>query len=150
MPQVVELPFCTGIVLGRCTIWQKAIIWGRFYGFQSKRLFRMNMMHGNTDNISHVFILTWPSMTSSFTSHGSVNDITQHISLNSFLVLSFDTKISNLRRRWKLLKANQYFGYLPFISVNASFRETVPLKTFPWIFPHPNFIKKCNYIRCIK
>ena len=102
-PQMTELPFCRGIELGRCTvpkycvfttIWQKnTIIWGPFYCFKSKRLFRMNLMHGNTDNISHVPILTWPGVTSSLTSHGSVYDITQHFSLNSFLVLSFDTKI---------------------------------------------------------
>ena len=31
---------------------------------------------------------------------------------------------------------------LPFVPINVSFSETVPLKTFPWIFPDPNFIKK--------
>ena len=118
------------------------IIWGPFYGFNSKRLFRMNLMHWNTDNISHVGlpILTWPGVTPSLTSHGSVNDITQHFSLNSFLVLSFDTKMSHLKRRWKVLRANQCYGNLSFISINVSSRKTVSLKTFPWIFPHPNFI----------
>ena len=114
---------------------------GTFYGIKSKRLFRMNMMHGNTDNISHVPILTKIGMTSSLTSHGSVDDITQHFFLNSFLVLSFDTKISHLKRRWKDLRANQSYGNLPFISSNVSFGITVSPKTFPWIFPHPNFIK---------
>ena len=123
------------------TIFQITIIWDLFYGFKSKRLFRMNLMHGNTDNISHVPILTWPGMTSPLSSHRSVNDITQHFSLNSFLVLSFDTKMFHLKRRWKLLRANQFYGNLPFISINVSFRKTVSLKTFPWIFPHPNFIK---------
>ena len=123
------------------TIRTKTIIWGLFYGFKSKRLFRMNLMHGNTDNISHVPILTWPGMTSSLSSRGSVNDITQHFPLNSFLVLSFDAKMSHLKRRWKVLRANQFYGNLPFISINVSFRKTASLKTFPWIFPQPNFIK---------
>ena len=112
LPQVTELPFSVGIELGRCiapstVFWQpygeKMIIWGPFYGFKSKHLFRMNLMNGNTDNISHVPILTWPDMTSSLTSHGSVNAITQCFAINSFLVLSFDTKISHLKRRWKNL-----------------------------------------------
>ena len=122
------------------TIWQKTIMCGPFYGFKSKRLSRMNLMHGNTDNISHVPILTWQGVTSPLTSHGSVNDITQHFSLNSFLVLSFDTKMSHLKSRWKVLWANQCYGNLPFILINVSFKNTVSLKTFPWIFPHPNFV----------
>ena len=149
LPQVTELPFCTGIELGRYTAPspvfsqpydKKTIIWGPFYGFKSKRLIRMNLMHGNTDKISHVPILTWPGVTSSHMSHGPINDITQHFSLNSFLVLSFDTKMSHLKRRWKVLMANQCYGNLPFILINVSFRKTVSLKTFPWIFPHPNFM----------
>ena len=35
-------------------------------------------MHGNTDKISHVTISACPGITSSFTSSGSPNDITQH------------------------------------------------------------------------
>ena len=93
-------------------IWQKTIIWGPFYGFKSKRLYRMNLTRGNTDNISHVAILTWPGMTSSLT--------------------------------WKVSRANQCFGKLPFISINVFFRITVSLKTFPWIFHHPNFIKNTS------
>ena len=62
-------------------------------------------------------------------------------SINSFLVLSFDTRMSQLRRRLKILRENQCYGNLPFVSINVSFRETVPLKKVPWIFPHPNFIK---------
>ena len=111
LPQLTKLHFCVGIELGRCTtpalcfttIWQKRSF-GPLYGF--KRLLRMNMMHRNTDNISHVPILTLPGVTSSLMSHGSVNDITQHFSWNSFLVLSFDTKMSHLERRCKVLRAN--------------------------------------------
>ena len=121
----------------------KTIICCPFYGFKSKRLFRMNLMHGNSDNISHVPILTHPGMTSSLTSYGSVNDITQHFSLILFLVLSFHTKMFHLKRRWKVLRANQYYGNLHFIPINVSFRNTVSLQTFPWIFPHINFIKNC-------
>ena len=114
LPQVTELPFCTVIELGRCTAastvfsqsFGKNDHLGSFYGFKSKRLFKMNLMHGNTDNISHVPIFTWPGVTSSLTSHGSVNDITQCFSLNSFLVLSFDTKMSHLKRPRKVLRAN--------------------------------------------
>ena len=111
--------------------WQKTIIWDPFYGFKSKRLFRMNLMHGNTDNISHVPILTWPGMTSSLTSHGSVNDITQKIFLNSSLVLSFYTNKFHLKRWLKVLRANQCYENLPFISINVSFRKAVSLITFP-------------------
>ena len=100
LPHVTELPFCTGVELGRCTAprsvfsqpyGKRTIIWGPFYGFKSKRLFRMNRLHGNTDNISHVPILTWPGMTSSLTSHGSVNDNTWHFSLKfvSYVILSY-------------------------------------------------------------
>ena len=146
---MTELHFCTGIVLGRCTgpstvilqpFGKKTIIWGSCCGFMSKRLIRMNLMQGNTDNLSYVIILTWPGMTSSLTSHGSVNDIIQHFSLNSFLVLSLDTKMSQLRRRWKSSRANQFYGNLPFVSINMSFRDRTT-KTFPSIFHHPNFIK---------
>ena len=123
---------------------KKTIILGPFYCFKSKRLLRMNLMRGNTENISHVAILTWPGMTSSLTSHRSVNDITQRFSFNSFLVLSLDTKMSHLKRRWKVSRANQSCGNLPFISINVSFRNTVSLKTFPWIFHHPIFIKNTS------
>ena len=120
LPQGTELPFCAGVELGRCTapncvlwtafinIWQNNYHLGSFYGFKSKRLFRINLMHGNTDNISHVPILTWSGMTSSLTSHGSVNDITRYFSWSSLLMLSFDTKMYNLKQRWKVLRANQY------------------------------------------
>ena len=147
---MTELPFRVGIVLGRCTApstafsqsyRKKTIIWCPFYGFKNKYLFRMNLMHWNTDNISHVPILTWPGMRSLLTSHGSVIDITQHFSLNPFLVVSFDTKLSHLKRRWEVLRASQCYGNLPFIPINVSTRKTVSLKIFPWIFPHPNFIK---------
>ena len=144
LPHVTE--FCTGVELGRCTAprsvfsqpyGKRAITWGAFYGFKNKRLFRMNLLHGNTDNISHVPILTWPSMTSSITSHGSVNDITWHFSWNSFLMLSFDTKMSHLRRQWKVLRANQYYGNLPFIAIDMLFRKTIPLKNFHRYFLIP-------------
>ena len=114
LPQVTELPLCAGIELGRCTtpstvfsqpLWQKRSFSGPFHGFKSKRLFRMNLMHRNTDNISHVPILTWQGTTSSLTSHGSINDITQHFSLNLFLMSSFDTKMSHLKSRRKVLRA---------------------------------------------
>ena len=152
LPQVTASPFCAGIELGRNTAQstafshpygKKTIILGTFYGFKGKCLFRINVMRGNSYNISHVAILTWPGMTLSLASHGSVNAITQHFSLNSFLVLSFDAKMSRLKRRWEVLRANQCFGNSPFISINVSFRKTVSLvlKTYPWIFHHPNFIK---------
>ena len=151
LPQVPpELPFCVGIELGRCiapsTVFLQPYVKKRtfgalLYGSKNKHLFRMNLMHGNTDNISHVPILTWPGMKSSITSHGSVNDITEHLSLNYFLVLSFDTKMSHLKRRRKVLRANQCCAKLTFISINVSFTKTVSLKTFPWIFAHPNLIK---------
>ena len=66
----------------------------------------MNLKHGNNDNISRVPILSWADMTSSLKSHGSINDVTQHFSLNLFLVLSFGTKMIHLKRRWKILRAH--------------------------------------------
>ena len=102
----------------------------------------MNLMHRNTANISHLLILTWLGMTPSLTSHGSVNDIFQHFSLNSFLVLSFDTKMSGLRDQWKILRASQCYGNLPFASINVSLiGRQYQWKHFPWIFPHANLSK---------
>ena len=98
LPQVTKLPFCAGIELGRCiaqsTVFsllydEKTTTWGPFSGFKSKRLSRMNLMYGNTDNISHVPILTWPGITSSLTSHWSVNNIIHHFCLNCFVCVSF-------------------------------------------------------------
>ena len=139
LPPVTELPFVRVMnwvaVLHQVLCFHnhmaKTIIWGPFYGFKSKHLFRMNLMHGTTDNISQIPILTWPGMTSSLTSHGSVNGTTQNFSLNSFLVLSFDTKLYHLKRRLKVLRVNQCYENLPFISINVSFRKTISLITFP-------------------
>ena len=64
---MTEVPFCAGIELDRCTPqstvfsqpYDKKRSFGvPFYGFKSKRLFRMNPMHRNTNNVSHVPILT--------------------------------------------------------------------------------------------
>ena len=139
LPPVTELPFVRVMnwvaVLHQVLCFHnhaaKTIIWGHFYGFKSKHLFRMNLMHGTTDNISQIPILTWPGMTSSLTSHGSVNGTTQNFSLNSFLVLSFDTKMYHLKRRLKVLRANKCYENLPFISIDVSFRKTISLITFP-------------------
>ena len=120
---------------------QKTIICGPFYNFKPKRVFGMNLMHENTDNISYVPILTWPGMTSSPASHVSRNDITQHFSLNSFPLLSFDTKMSHFKRRREILRADKCYGNLPFISTSESFKKTVQLKTFLLIFRYPNIIK---------
>ena len=122
LPQVTELCFLRGCWTGLLyctkyyvftTIWPKTIIWGPFYGFKSKRLFRMNLMHGNTDNISYVPILTWPGMTSSLTSHGLVNYITQYFSLNSFLVLPFDKNVP-LETSMESFKGELMFGKFAF------------------------------------
>ena len=79
LPQVTELPFV------RVFHWLDAPHHmnqidhlGLFFRFQHKHLFKMNLMHGNTDNMSHVPILAWPVMMSSLTSHGSWNDITHY------------------------------------------------------------------------
>ena len=147
---MTKLPFGVGIVLGRCNApsamftqpyGKKRSFGGPFYNFKPKRLFGMNLMHGNTDNISYVPILTWPGMTSSPTSHVSLNDITQHFSLNSFLLISFDTKMCHLKRRREILRAEKYYENFPFISTSESVKKTVQLKTFLWIFPYPNVIK---------
>ena len=95
---------------------------GSFLCFKSERIFIMNLMHGNIDNILHVYILIWPGVKSLLTSHGSVNDITQHFSLNLFLLLSFDTKMPHLKRWWWIFRVKQCYGNLPFILINVSFR----------------------------
>ena len=123
------------------TIWQKKITWWYFLWFQDK-----TPNQNESDARKHWWHITCTycdmiGMASSLTSHGSVNDITQYFSLNSFHVLSIDIKTSHLRCRWEILMANHCYGNLPFVSINVSFRQTVSLKTFPWIFPHPNFIK---------
>ena len=147
---MTELSFCAGFALCPCIApkgvfiepyGKKPIIWCPFYGFKSKYLFKINLMHWNADTISHVPILRWSGMMSSFPSPGSAIDITQHFSLNSFLALSFDINMFHLTRVWKILTANQYYGNLLPISINLTSRSTVLLKTFPWIFSHPNFIK---------
>ena len=89
-------------------------------------------------------------MTSWFTWHGAVNDITQHCFLKLVSCAIIWHKISHLKRRWKILRANQYYGILLFILTHVSFRKAVLLKKFPWILPHLNFIKKYNCIWCIK
>ena len=38
--------------------------------------------------------------------------------------------------------AVQYYTSLSFISVDAPYKKPIPLKSFLWIFPYPNFIKK--------
>ena len=150
LPQETEMPFVWALywvavprqvlcLFNHMT--KNLIIWGPFYGSKNKHLFRMKLMLGNTENISRVSILTLPGMTSSLTSHGSVNDITRHFSLNSFLLLSVDTEHFHLKHRWKIVRANQYYGFFFFISINVSFGKTLPLKKFLWTFSHPDFIK---------
>ena len=144
------MPFCAGIVLGHCTVpstvfsqpyGKKTIIWCPFYSFKSKRLFRMNLIHGNSDNISHVHILTYLGMTSSLTSE--INDITQHFSLNLFLVLSFDTKMESFRGKpifWKFaLYSNQCVLQEHSITANISMDIS-----------SSQFYQKYYYIWCIK
>ena len=118
------------------TIWRKKIIWCTFNGFKSKRLFRMNLVHGNTDNISHVPILKWPGMTSSLTSHGPVNDITQHSFLKfaSCVIIPLETSMESFRGKYMLWKFALY-------SNQCYLQEDSITEKFPWIFPHPNFIK---------
>ena len=90
-------------------------------------------------------------MTSSLTSHGSVNDITQHFPSIRFLCYHLIRKCPIWDVDGKFQGQTNVMGIWPFVSINVSFGEIVPLKIFPWIFPHPNFIKKMYYyIRCIK
>ena len=103
-----------------------------FSGFKPKRPFKMNVMHRNTDNISHAHILAWPGITSWLTLNGSGNDINQYFFLK---FLSGTVKF-----RWKSLMANQNCANLHLVSVKLSFKKTSSLKTFLWIFPHPNFM----------
>ena len=86
--QVNELPFCAGIELGRCTA--PSYVFSQPHGKKNRSfgvIFMISRVNAYSEwnwctgllkNISHVPFLTWPGMTSSFTSHGWVNDITQH------------------------------------------------------------------------
>ena len=121
LSQVTESPFyvyCNGSLhrtkgFVYSTIWKTSIIWDPFSCFQRKQLFKMNMIHQNTDNISHAPILAWPGMTSSPMSHASQNDITQHFFLNSFLVLSLDTKRFHSKHLWNIFMMKQIYAILP-------------------------------------
>ena len=123
----------------------KTIIWGPFHSFKSKRLIRINPMHENTDNMSHVLILTGPDVTSSLTSYGSVNETT--FSLHSFPVLSFDTKVSHLSRGWRILWANLCNGNLPFVSINVQGDSTT--ENIFMNISSCQFYRQYYYIGCI-
>ena len=99
LPLGTELPFCVGgcwtgslYCTKLCvfiTIWQNNGHLGPFFMVSRVNAYSewIWCTGTHTDNISHVLILTWPGMTASLTSHGSVNDITRHFSWNSFLML---------------------------------------------------------------
>ena len=59
-------------------------------------------MYENTDDIWH--ILAWSDMTSSVTTNGLLNDVTQYFPLSSFIILSYDTKYFNSNDYGKLYK----------------------------------------------
>ena len=88
-------------------------------------------------------------MTSSLTPHVSVNDTTRHFSLNSFLVLQFDRKLSHLIRRWKFLRANQCYRNLPFMSIDF-LKEDSSIENICVDISSSQFYEKHYYIWCIK
>ena len=100
-------------------------------------------MHQNTDYLSHVFIQAWPVMTSSLTSYGSSNDISQYISLKFvccivswYKNISFHTSMEN-------------YANFPLISIDMSFRRAIDAKILLLIFAHTNFVKKYYCISVI-
>ena len=148
LPQVTELLFCTGIELGRCTA--PSTVFSQPYG--KKRSFGVlimvsrvnaysekNLMHGNTDNISHVPNLTWPGVTSSLTSNGSVNDITQQFSLNSFLCYHLIQKCLTWNVDGKFWGQNNFMEICPLFQLMC-----------PSYISSSQFCYKYYYIRCIK
>ena len=146
---MTELPFCGGIVQGRyftpCIVFtqphRKNDHLVSFYGSKRKRLFRINLEQGNADNISHIPILTLPIMTSSLTSRGRLNYITQHFFLK--FVCCAIIWYQNVPLQTSMVNSEGEANYvnLLFISINVSFSKTAQLKTFLQIFPHPNFNK---------
>ena len=144
-----QLLFCAGIVLGHCTAlstvfskpFDKMIICHPFmvskvnayseWIWCTETLIKYPMYLFWHDRVWRHYFVTWV---------GKWHHSTFFLKLVSCALIWY--KMSHLRRRQEILRANQCDGNLAFISINVSFRETVPLKTFPWIFPHPNFIKK--------
>ena len=59
--------------------------------------------------------------------------------------------MSHLKRRWKVLRANQFYKKkLRFISSNVSFRKTVSLKKNSMDIISSKSYQKYYYIRCIR
>ena len=114
-PHVTELPFCVGIVHGCSTA--PSAVFSQPYG--KKRPFGVLFVASrvNTYSESHVPILTWPGMTSSLTSHGSLMT-----SLNILLKLvsrtiiwyekgPLETSIENFKGEQILWKFAIYFNW---------------------------------------
>ena len=151
LPQVIELPFCAGIILGRCIVY--STIWIKNH-LESFSLFpALTPIQNESDAWKH-----WWHVTCTYFDMAGY-DVTNYVtwiakwhhwtfSLNSLRVLSFDTKMSNFKPRWEIMAATQYYGNLLFISIIVYPRKTVHLKTFLWIFSQ--FYEKYCYIWCIK
>ena len=107
--EVLLYAYCTGSLhCAKCGVYYKnRSYFVSFSGFKRKHLFKINLVHGNTDNISHVLILACPGMTSSLTSYGSPNDNTQRLFLKFVSCTSFDTKVAHFKHRRKILIATQ-------------------------------------------
>ena len=107
-----------------------------------KIMFKINLMHENTYNIWNVLFLVWPGMKSLVTSYKLLNDITQYVFLKFVSCTNISYKISYFKWLREVIKAAQKLFNLPVTSINAHHKKTVQLKTFLWIFQHPNFVKK--------
>ena len=137
LPQVTELPsvrvlhWVAAPHQGLCLLNHmetKSIIRGPFSGFKRKRRLKMNLMYGNTGNMSQVLILAWLGMTSSHTSQGSRK--CHHSTL--FLKLFYFTVIlyKNIPFQMSMEHFNQYYENVLFILINVFFSKAVQLKIF--------------------
>ena len=150
-------PFCVGIDLGRCT--SPKTVFSQPYG--EKRSFEVLFMfqkwtpiQNESDAREHwwhiactYFDMALYDVIAYVTWVGKWHHST--FSLNSFLLLSFGTKMSHLKRWYKVLRTNQCYGNLPFISIPVLQKDSITENISMDIFSS-KFYQKYYYIRSIK
>ena len=134
LPQWLNYPFgrifCTTSLLSTkgsvySTMGNKLIIWGPFTGFKCKHLFKTNLIHGNTNNIWHVYILAWPVLwRQCIRQMGQMTSLNMY-SLSSFLVQSLDTKMYYVSNVDGNFDGKSLLCKFILYSIVVSFRKTI-------------------------
>ena len=140
LPQVTESPFCAGIELGRCTAPRN--VFSHMAKLSSGVLFIVSKVNAYSEGIwctetlktYHMYIFWHDQVWRYHLRHS-----TFFLKFISCVILWY--KMSHLKCWRKVLRANQFYRNLPFISSNVSFKKTVSPKTSSWIFSRPNFFK---------